>query len=109
MLDQKNSLNSSRSETTARILTPAGPGQTLQLVALPCQRSHGIAMAYGADGHRQPHLTKAILDQHEKAALTSLLLMQFTAMKVSPALSQSCPQSNHVLSPIMSSASYLPP
>ena len=92
MLDQENSLNSSRSETTARILNPAGPGQTLQLVALPCPPSHGITMRYGADGHRQPRLTKAILDQHEIAALRSLLLMQSTAMKVSPALSQSCPQ-----------------
>ena len=90
MLDQENSLNSSRSETTARILNPAGPGQTIQLVALPCQPSHGIAMAYEANGHRQPRLTKALLDQHEKAALTSLLLIRSTAMKVSPALPQSC-------------------
>lgn len=90
MLDQENSLNSSCSETTARILNPAGPGQTIQLVALPCQPSHGIAMAYETDGHRQPRLTKALLDQHEKAALTSLLLMQSTAMKVSPTLPQSC-------------------
>ncbi|CAL5220932.1 g3030 [Coccomyxa viridis] len=50
--------------------------QGTQPVALPCQQRHRQHTTVVPNVHQQPRLTKAVLDQHEKAALTSLLLMQ---------------------------------
>ncbi len=79
MLEQQDSLNSSHSEATGRMWAPANlPAlhQGTQPVALPCQQRHRQHTTVVSNVHQQPRLIKAVLDQHEKAALTSLLLMQ---------------------------------
>jgi len=88
MLQQQDSLNSSLSEATARLSTPAAEltdNASVQPAALPCQQYHRLRTAADEKTYQQPWLTKALLDQHEKAALTSLLLMQQPSipMKVS--------------------------
>ncbi len=75
MFEQQDSLNSSHSEATGRMWAPANlpaHDRSMQPVALPCQQRR----RQQTTGIAQPRLTKAVLDQHEKAALTSLLLMQ---------------------------------
>ena len=79
MFEQQDSLNSSHSEATGRMCAPANwlaADLSMQPVVLPCQQRQQLHTAVGANQHQQPRLTKAILDQHEKIALTSLLLMQ---------------------------------
>ncbi len=88
MLQQQDSLNSSFSEATAPLSTPAADlagNASMQPAALPCQQDHRLLTAADEETYQQPWLTKALLDQHEKVARTSLLLMQqqSIAMKVS--------------------------
>ena len=48
----------------------------MQPVPLSCQHRHPHYITAVANNYQQPRLTRAVLDQHEKAALASLLLMQ---------------------------------
>ena len=75
----QESLNSSCSEATERMVNPAAwraSKSDAEPMPLSCQPFLQPSTVVEAKANQQPRLTKALLDQHEKAALTSLLLMQ---------------------------------
>ncbi|CAK0783172.1 hypothetical protein CVIRNUC_006371 [Coccomyxa viridis] len=75
----QESLNSSCSEATERMVTPAAwraPKAGAQPMSPSCQPCLQPSTVVELKTNQQPRLTKALLDQHEKAALTSLMLMQ---------------------------------
>ena len=77
------------------MVTPAAwraPKAGAQPVSLSCQPCLQPSTVVELKTNQQPRLTKALLDQHEKAALTSLMLMQHHCLadKVDTVLSGSC-------------------
>ena len=59
----------------------------------PCFIQQQLPLASTVAPHQQPRLTKALLDQHEEAALTSLLLMQ---QSIAVKVCQPCPTPAYV-------------